>query len=129
MEFIIYTLSSRWLSSTPRSDDLDFIDDAPLFAPSPSPHSHMSWSAMPPPNEVIIHSPMPPHNEVVSETPPPAVAVVSPVIVTLDDDILMQEGTPEPEMVPVTSGRRQGQLRKKKGFWYWGMSVMGVVIF
>ena len=36
----------------------------------------------------------------------------------------MQEGTPEPEMVPITSGRRQGQSRKKKGFGYRGMSVL-----
>ena len=49
---------------------------------------------------------------------------MSPVIVTLNDDILMQEGTPGPEMVPITSGRRQGQLRKKKGFGYKGISVL-----
>ena len=36
----------------------------------------------------------------------------------------MQEGTPEREMVPITSGRRQGQLRKKKAFGYKGMSVL-----
>ena len=36
----------------------------------------------------------------------------------------MQEGTPEPVMVPITSGRRQGQLRKKKGFGYRGMLVL-----
>ena len=112
MEFIINTQSSRSLSSTPRSDDLAFIDDAPLFAPSPSPRSHVSWSLTPPPNEVV------------PETPAPSAAVVSPVIVTLDDDILMQPGTPEPEMVPITSGRRRGQLRKKKGFGYRGMSVL-----
>ena len=111
MEFIINTQSSRSLSSAPRSDDLDFIDDAPLFPPSPSPRSHVSWSPTPPPNEVV------------PETAPPAAAVVSPVIVTLEDDILMQEGTPEPEMVPITSGRRQGQLRKKKGFGYRGTSA------
>ena len=61
---------------------------------------------------------------VVAKTPPPAAAIVSPVIVTLGDDILMQDGTPEPEMVPITSGRRQGQLRKKKGFGYRGISVL-----
>ena len=124
MEFIINCQSSRSLSSTPRSDDLDFVDEAPLFAPSPSPGSYLSWSATPPPNEVIIGSRTPPHNEVVPETPPPAAAVVSPVIVTLDDDILMQEGTREQEMVPITSGRRQGQLQKKKGFGYRGISVL-----
>ena len=123
MEFIINTQSSHSLSSTPRSDDLDFIDDAPLFAPSPSPRSHVSWSLTPPPNEVIVRSPTPPHNEVVLENPTPSAAVVSPVIVTLDDDILMQEGTPEPEMVAITSGRRRSQLRKK-GFGYRGMSVL-----
>ena len=124
MEVIINTQSSRSLSSTPRSDNLAFIDDTPLFAPSPSPSSHMSWSLTPSPNQVIIRSPTPPHNEVVPETAAPSAAIVSPVIVALDDDILMQEGTPEPEMVPITSGRRQGQLRKKKGFVYRGMSVL-----
>ena len=101
-----------------------FIDDAPLFAPSPSPRSHVSWSQIPPPNGLIIHSPTPLHNEIVPETPPPSAAVVLPVIVTLDDDFLMQEGTPEPEMVPITSCRRQGQLQKKKGFGYRGMLVL-----
>ena len=71
-----------------------------------------------------MRSPTPLHNEVVPETPPPAAAIVSPGIVTLDDDILMHEGTPEPEMVPITSSRRRGQLRKKKGFRYRGMSVL-----
>ena len=112
MEFIIHTQSSRSLSSTPMSDDIDFIDDAALFAPSPSPPSHVSWSPTPPPNEVV------------AETPAPAAALVSPLIATLDDDILIQEGTPEPEIVPITLGRRQGQLRKKKGFGYRGMSVL-----
>ena len=59
-----------------------------------------------------------------AETPAPSPALVAPVILTLDNDILMQEGTPEPELVPITSGRRQGQLRKKKEFGYRGMSVL-----
>ena len=42
-------------------------------------------------------------------------AVVSPVLVPLDDEILIQDGTPEPENIPITSCRPQGQLRKKKG--------------
>ena len=71
-----------------------------------------------------MRSPTPLHNEVVPETPPPAAPVVSPVILTLDYDILMQEGTPEPEMVPITSGRRRAQLRKKKGFGFRGISVL-----
>ena len=82
--------------------DLVFINDAPLFAPSPFPLSHVSCS------------PTPPHNEVVPETPARLAAVVSPVIVTLDNEVLMQEGTtPEPEMVPIPTGRRRGELRKK----------------
>ena len=105
MEFINNTQSSCSLSSTPRSDDIDFIDDTSLFAPSPSPHSHVSRAPTPPPNEVIVRSPTPLHNVVVPKTPAPLAAVLSPVIVTLDTDILMQEGTPEPEMVPITSGR------------------------
>ena len=34
------------------------------------------------------------HNEVVAATPARSAALVSPVIVTLDDDIHMQQGTP-----------------------------------
>ena len=101
MEFIINTQSSRSLSSTPMSADLNFIDDAPLFAPSPSPLSNVS------------RSPTPPHNEVVPETPTPSAALVSPVIVLLENVFLMQEGTPEPAMVPIMTGRRSGQLHKK----------------
>ena len=95
------------------SADLGFIDDSLLFAPSPSPLSHMS------------RSPTPPHNEVVPKTADGLAAVVSPVIVTLDNEVLMQEGTPEPEMVPITTGRRRGQLRKKPAAQgYWGESLL-----
>ena len=79
---------------------------------------------MPPANGVIIRSPTPLSNEVAPETPTQSAALISPVIVTLDHDILMQEVTPEPELVPIISGRRQGQLWKKKGFGYRGMSVL-----
>ena len=106
MEFIINTQSSRSVSSTRMSADLEFIDDAPLFAPSPSPLSHVSRTPTPPPMEVI------------HETRAPVAAVVPPVIVTLNDEHLVQVGTPEPEMVPITSGRRRGQLRKKPHFNY-----------
>ena len=112
MEFIINTQSSRSLSSTPMSADLEFVDDAPLFAPSPSPLSHVSHTRTPPPIEVI------------RETPAPLAAIVPPVIVTLDDEQLVQVGTPEPEMVPITSGRRRGQLGKKPHFNYRRESVL-----
>ena len=36
----------------------------------------------------------------------------------------MQEGTPDPDMGPLTSAMQQGQLRKKKGFEYRDMSVL-----
>ena len=94
------------------SADLEFIDDAPLLAPSPSPLSYLSRTPTPPPIEVIC------------ETPAPVAAIVPPVIVTLDDEQLVQVGTPEPEMVPITSGRRRGQLRKKPHFNYRRESVL-----
>ena len=100
MAFIINTKSSRSLSSTPMSADLEFLDDAPLFAPSPSQLSH------------LCSCPTPPHNEVGPGTPTGSAALVSPVIVTLDNEVLMQEGTPESETVPINSGRRGGQLPK-----------------
>ena len=82
------------------SADLGFIDQAPLFAPSPSQLSHVS------------SCPTPPLNEVGPETPTGSASLVSPVIITLDNEVLMQEGTPGSEMVPKTTGRRRGQLPK-----------------
>ena len=62
--------------------------------------------------------------DVIHETPAPVAAVLPPVIVTLDDEQLVQVSTPEPEMVPITSGRRRGQLRKKPQFNYRRKSVL-----
>ena len=45
-------------------------------------------------------------------------------MVILDDAGLMQDSNPEPERVPTTSGWRQRQLRKKKGFGYRGKSIL-----
>ena len=112
MQFIINTPSSPSLSSTLWSDDLELIHDATLFAPSPPPHSHLS------------QSPTPAHKAVVPDTPAPLYAVVSPVIVTLNNKVLMQDATQEPEIVAINSGRYQGQLRKKKGFLYSRKSVL-----
>ena len=62
--------------------------------------------------------------EVIRETPAPVAAIVPPVIITLDDEQLVQVGTPEPEMVPITSGRRRGQLRNRPHFNYRRESVL-----
>ena len=80
------------------SANLNCINDAPLFAPCPSPLSH------------VCGSPTPPHNKVVPETPTLSAALVWPVIVPLENQVHMQEGTPEPEMVPIATGRRRGQF-------------------
>jgi len=89
MENILDPDSPPSTSGSANSDDLAFIDNCPLFAPSSSPLCHVS----------------PRHNlpaiEVVSELPTPAVA--SDVIVASNDDVLVQDRTPEPEMLPITS--------------------------
>jgi len=97
MEHIVDTDSPLSPSASANSDDLAFIDDGPLFAPSPSPLSHVSPTPAPFAMELAIGSPAP---------------VVSPdVIVAPDDEVLVQDSTPQPDMVPIASGRPRGQLR------------------
>ena len=76
MEFIIEKQAPFSISSTPKSHDLDFVYNPPLFAQSCSPHSH------------VYSSPTPLHIEVVPGTRAPSAAVVSPVIVTLDIELV-----------------------------------------
>jgi len=86
------------------SHDLAFIDDGPLFGPSPSPITHVSPTPAPPTMEVLIELPAP--------------AAAPGVIMVPDEQVLVQDGTPEPEMVHIASGRHRGQLRLRppKGY-------------
>jgi len=93
---------STFLSAN--SDDLAFINDGPLFVLSPAPLSRVYPTAAPPAMEVVIEL--------------PAAAVAPGVRVAPNDKVLIQNGTPEPEMVPIASCRRRGQLRPRppKGY-------------
>jgi len=110
MEHILDPDSPLSPSVSANSDDLAFIDDGPLFAPSPSPLSHVSPTPPPPAMELVCE--------------PPAPAVAPGVIVAPDDEVLVQDGTPEPEMVPIASGQRRGQLRPRVPKGYRGKSVV-----
>jgi len=41
-----------------------------------------------------------------------------------DNEVLVQGGTPEPELVPIASGRRRGHLRPRPPKGYWGKSML-----
>jgi len=78
MEHILDSDSPISTSVSANSDDFAFIDDGPLFAPSPSPHSP------------VLPTPAPPAMEVVIESAAPAVALG--VILAPDDEALTQHG-------------------------------------
>ena len=59
MEHILDPDSPLAPSVSANSDDLAFINDGPLFAPSPSLRSHLSPTLAPPAMEVLIESPAP----------------------------------------------------------------------
>jgi len=97
-------------SVSANSDNLAFIDDGPLFARSPSLLSHVSPTPALPAMEAVIESPAP--------------AVAPCFIVAPDDKVLVQDGRPEPELVPVASGRLRGQLRLRAPKGLRGKSVL-----
>jgi len=99
MEHILDPDSALSPSVSANSDDLAFINDGPLFTLSPSPLCHVSPTPAPPAMDVVCE--------------PPAPAVAPGVIVAPDAEVLVQDGTPEPEMVPIASGRCRGQWRPR----------------
>ena len=96
MEHIIDPDSPLSTCVSANSDDLAFIDDGSLFALSPAPLSHVSPIPAPPAMEVVIEL--------------PASAAAPGVIVAPDVEVLVQDSTSEPEMVPIASRRCRGQL-------------------
>jgi len=110
MEHILDPDSPLSPSVSANSDNLAFVDHGHLLAPSPSPLSHVSPTPAPPAMQGVIGSP---------------VRAVAPcVIVAPDDEVLVQDGTPEPEMVPIASGRCRGQLCPRVPKGYRGKSVL-----
>jgi len=60
--------------------------------------------------------------EVVCEPPAPAVAPA--VLVAPNNEVLVPDATPEPEMVPIASGRCRGQLGPRVPKGYRGKSLL-----